>query len=130
MSSRSTLARRVFGLVAAPALLVGLAACGDDDDDSASSADFCDSAREIDEGFAEIDDPTEADFGDIADTMGSIEPPAEIAEDWDTMVDGFDRLQDVDFSDPESFDEEEFAEADEASGRVVEYLDEECGIGG
>ena len=126
---RSTRYRVLCTIAATLLTATGLAACGDDDD-SASSADFCDSAREIDESFAEIDDPTEADFGDIADTMGSIEPPAEIADDWDTMVDGFERLQDVDFSDPESFNEADFAEADEASGRVVEYLEEECGIDG
>ena len=132
MSSRSTIARRIFGLAAAPALLIGLAACGDDDD-SASSADFCDSAREIDESFAEIDDPTEADFGDIADTMGSIEPPAEIADDWNTMVESLQSLADVDMSDPaaiEQLDQAQFADANEAFENVGTYLEEECGIEG
>lgn len=127
ISSRPTVARRVLGLAAVPALLVGLAACGDDDD---SAGDFCDSARDIDETFEEIDDPTSADFGAIADTMAGIDPPSEIADDWDTMADGFERLQDVDFTDPESFDEADFADADAASTRVTDYLEEECNIGG
>ena len=63
-TSRPTLARRVLGLVAVPALLVGLAACGDDDD-SAGGGDFCDQAESLNETFEQIDDPTSAEFGEV-----------------------------------------------------------------
>ena len=125
MTSRPTASRRVLAAAATAALVVGFAACGDDDD--SAGGDFCDQAREMDESFQDLD-MTEADFGEIASTMASIEAPGEIADDWDTMAEGFERLQDVDLSDPDSIDEADFDDADEASDRVVEYLAAECDI--
>jgi hypothetical protein len=120
----STLAHRAVGLAAAPALLLGLAACGDDDDDAGS---FCDQARVIDEQMTDLDLES-TNIADIASAMDEIDPPAEIADDWNTVVDGFERLADMDLSDPEAFDEADFVEAEAASDRVTTYLRDECGI--
>jgi hypothetical protein len=120
----STLARRAAWLAAASALLLGPAACGDDDDGAGA---FCDQARDIDEQMTDLDLES-ANIADIASAMAEIEPPAEIADDWNTMVEGFERLADVDLSDPEAFGEAEFSEAEAASDRVTTYLEVECGI--
>ena len=107
-------------------LLLGLAACGDDDDD-ASSADFCDDARRSTSSSTDLDDRI-GEPGDIADTMDDIDPPSEIADDWDTMVEGFERCPRRDLQDPASFEDPAIQEADEASGASATYLQEECDI--
>ncbi|HKY68290.1 MAG TPA: hypothetical protein VJM49_18035, partial [Acidimicrobiales bacterium] len=96
-SARSPLARRIVGLAAVPALLVGLAACGDDDD-SAGGGGFCDDARSMDESLADVDvsDTSSAGFDDAIEAMSNLDPPAEIADDWNTMVESLQSLADVD----------------------------------
>ena len=133
-SARSPLARRIVGLAAVPALLVGLAACGDDDD-SAGGGGVCDDARSMDESLADVDvsDTSSAGFDDAIEAMSNLDPPAEIADDWNTMVESLQSLADVDISDPaaiEQLDQAQFADADEAFENVGTYLEEECGIEG
>jgi hypothetical protein len=120
----STLARRVVALAAAPVLLLGLAACGDDDDDASG---FCDDARSVDEQMTDLDIES-GNLADIAAAMDDIEPPSEIADDWDAMVEGFQALSEADLEDPAAFEDPAIQEADEASQRVGTYLQEECDI--
>ena len=115
-----------------PALLVGLAACGDDDDDTASGGgdDFCDQADSLNETFDSIDDPTSEQFSEALDRIRSMDPPAEIADDWDQLVSALDGLEDIDLENPDpealaAFDTEAMQEA---SDRVDEYMAEECGL--
>jgi hypothetical protein len=138
-TSRPTLARRALGLVAVPALLVGLAACGDDDDsggDSASgdsaSGDFCDQAESLNESFEQIDDPTSEQFADALDRIRSMDPPEEIADDWNQLVSALEGIEDIDLEnpDPEALAALETEEMEAAGERVDEYLSEECGIEG
>ena len=131
-SSRPTLARRVLGLAAVPALVIGFAACGDDDDsDSASGGgDFCDQADSLDDTFESIDDPTSEQFSEALDRIRSMDPPAEIADDWEQLVSALDGLEDIDLENPDpealaGFDTEAMQQA---SDRVDEYMSEECGI--
>jgi hypothetical protein len=138
-TSRPTLARRALGLVAVPALLVGLAACGDDDDsggDSASgdsaSSDFCDQAESLNETFEEVDDPTSEQFTDALDRIRSMDPPEEIADDWNELVSALEGIEDIDLEnpDPEALAALETEELEAAGQRVDEYLAEECDIAG
>lgn len=126
--SRPTLARRVLGMAAVPALLLGLAACGDDDDSAGGG--FCDQADSLNQTFDEVDDPTSAEFGEALDRIRAMDPPAEIADDWDQLVSALDAFQDIDLENPDpealaAFDSEEMQQA---SDRIDEYMSEECGI--
>jgi hypothetical protein len=127
--SRPTLARRVVGLAAVPALLVGLAACGDDDDDSAGGS-FCDQAESLNETFDSIDDPTSDQFSEALDRIRSMDPPEEIADDWNQLVTALDGLEDIDLEnpDPEALADFDTDAMQEASDRVDEYMADECGI--
>jgi hypothetical protein len=136
-TSRPTLARRALGLAVVPALLVALAACGDDDDsDGASgdgaSGDFCDQAESLNETFDEVEDPTSEQFADALDRIRSMDPPEEIADDWNQLVSALEGIEDIDLEnpDPEALAALETEEVEAAGDRVDEYLSEECGIEG
>lgn len=127
-TSRPTLARRALGLAAVPALLVALAACGDDDDSAGGG--FCDQAESLNETFNETDDPTSEQFGEALDRIRALDPPAEIADDWNQLVTALDGLEDIDLEnpDPEALAALDTEEMQQASDRVDEYMSEECGI--
>lgn len=149
-----------------------LAGCGGDDDSDASGSDASpgevDESPESDspsaptaDGFCEeiqaaedtVTDATEnldvtdpAGAADALDeavaAMRGVDPPAEIAEDWEAIVSFTESMlaavDELDLSDPESAAqqledlstqlEEDAAEVEEAGDRVDEYLSEECGI--
>jgi hypothetical protein len=129
-TSRPTLARRVLGLVAVPALLVGLAACGDDDDSAGS--DFCDQTDALNETMEGIDEPTSEQFGEALDRLRSIDPPEAIADDWNQVIQALEGIEDIDLEnpDPEALAALENENVQAASDRVDEYMAEECGIEG
>lgn len=145
--------------VLAGAVLLSLAACGGGDDDTGSAAststsaeatqsapasgdsDFCTQAAGIDQRVdaamsdLEGDDPSVADaFTQIAEELRAMDPPEQIASDWDAMAAGLDRMAeaftDFDITDPESLTALEQAEGDlsTASSNVETYLRDECGI--
>ena len=129
-TSRPTLALRVLGVAAVPALLVGLAACGDDDDSASDGGDFCDQAESLNETFEQIDDPTSEQFTEALDRIRSMDPPEAIADDWNRLVDALEGFEDIDLENPDpealaAFDNEEIQAAGD---RVDEYMAEECGL--
>jgi hypothetical protein len=131
-TSRPTLARRVIGLAAVPALLVGLAACGDDDDDTASGGgggDFCDQTDALNETMEGIDEPTSEQFGEALDRLRSIDPPEAIADDWNQVIGALDGIEDIDLEnpDPEALAALENEDLQAASDRIDEYMAAECG---
>src|SRR5262245_36484064 len=92
---------RSAGLVIAPLMLFGLAACGgDDDDDTAggssgdSAESFCNEIKDIsaqgDEFEATSDDATPEELmdqlGQIVDRMQGLDPPGEIEDDWNKAM--------------------------------------------
>jgi hypothetical protein len=130
-TTRSTrLARRVLGLAVVPALALTAAACGDDDDETGTAASFCEQAGELTERIGELSDPTTDEFGEAIAELQDIEPPEEIAEDWDRALEAFEAIAGLDDEDIDEdvlaqFDDPEFAEAGD---RVDEYMTEECGV--
>lgn len=124
------LLRRALGVAAAPALLLTAAACSDGDDDGGGddAASFCDSFKELDERYSGIDDPTDEDFDAAIDAVTELDPPAEIEDDWNTMIEAFRSFSEIDVSDPEELADLDFTEAEAASDRVDAFLSEECGI--
>jgi hypothetical protein len=76
------------------------------------------------------------------EALRSVEPPAEIAEEWSTVTEAFDdavtSLRDLDTSDPEVLArqledlgdqmEQQSNAIEEAGTRIDQYLNDECGI--
>jgi hypothetical protein len=124
-TTRSTpLLRRTLALAAAPALVLTIAACGDDGGGDAAS--FCD---EVEDPFASLNDPN-ADPQETVDALREVDPPSEIADDWDTLVDALDTIASMDPEDAASEDalatltDPDIAEAGE---NINNYRAEECG---
>jgi hypothetical protein len=144
---RTTLLNRRIALAAAAALaLGGLAACGDDDG-GGSAASFCDDVTSVDEAFAtleeDVSDPSQfsAIFGEVQSSLDAIDPPSEIADDWDTLTEALgavvEVVEDIDFEDPEALAslgeeldglEERFGDVEAAGDRIQEFTEEECGV--
>jgi len=122
--------RRLIGRAAAPAVLVLVAAaCGGDDDDSAgggggSDSEFCQDMQSLDERFADSEDAAGAEMAEALDSLTELDPPDEIAQDWETVMGS---LRGTAF-DPS--DEDAMQDIEEASARLDTYLEEECGISG
>ncbi|MGH8824783.1 MAG: hypothetical protein ACRDVN_09930 [Jiangellaceae bacterium] len=146
--------------------VLALSGCGGDDDPGASGSaatdsptgepsaeatggdagSFCEqveAARDqldsVVDGDALADPSAALDVVEEAlDTMRSIEPPAEIAEDWTAVTsfteDMISSLDDIDVTDPSAMEDlaqelEQDAEVlDDAADRVDRYLEDECGI--
>jgi hypothetical protein len=117
--------RRVAGLATAPALLLALAACGDDDDGgSGASGDFCEEAEALDQRFDDAE-AGEEEIQEFVDELQRLDPPAEIEEDWNELVSAFENF---DPEDPSSLENVDTERIDEASQNIDEYMQEECGI--
>ncbi len=133
-------------------MVLALAAgCGDDDGGGGgggSTESFCAEMESLEEKygnvFSEADsfDPTDTDaFNELIGDLRDADPPAEIAEDWNNVIDAFqffaDAFEGLDLNDPEALAELEelSAEIEERTGdieaageRVNSFLEEECGI--
>jgi hypothetical protein len=132
-----TLLRRFVGLAAVPVLLLTAAACGDDDEtgggngDSGAGGDsssFCEEFEALDDEMSEAESAEAVD--DAVSRIQDLDPPEEIADDWATFIEAFERS--VDLSAEELADAQEsgeFADAEAATERIDEYVTEECGIG-
>jgi hypothetical protein len=145
--------RAMLAIVAVAALTAGAAACGDDDTagtgDTASPERFCAQMEAAEAAFdsLESEDFEPAVFETALETLRAINPPAEISDDWNRIIEALDEVTDlfgeIDLNDPSSFlaleeDEDlmqrfedleaEFADLDEAGDRVADYVRDECGI--
>ena len=89
--------KRILSAAAAAALgLCLLTACGDDGGDKASggSGDYC---KDLKAAKKEVDALKGGDFSDLEKTTDAMheladEAPSEIKDDWETLVDGVDKL--------------------------------------
>jgi hypothetical protein len=148
---RTPSACRSVSAVSAAVLLLTACSGGGGDDTSGSASeksaagttaaagDFCSRAADLDErvdaAVASRDDASVPDaFRDLATELRGIEPPAEIAADWETQADGLDQMADalaeLDLTEPDSFAklEELGAGLSTASDNVGTYLEANCGI--
>jgi len=157
---RRTLLACRTGLSVAAAVVL-LSACGGSDEGSSASSSgetgaaasessaepadsqFCTEAATIQERVgASFDEQDPASLGlalqDGAAEIRGIEPPAEIASDWNVLADGLDQIaaafSEVDLTDPAAQQAlgQKIAELqgplDSASTNVENYLRDECGI--
>jgi hypothetical protein len=127
----------VMAIVALFAL--GLSACGDDDDggntsagsDNGSSAgggssdDFCQSMKDLEAQVGQSDNLSEGEITNALDSLENVDPPAELSEAWQTMLDSREFIDD-----PTSASEDDISRIQEASEKIDAYLVDECGIGG
>ena len=153
----------VRGVCTTAALLLVGACSGGSEDDSASSttsaapssaaessseapesdSEFCTEARQINERITSsltVSDGASlsGNLQTISDEIGALEPPDEIADDWNSLADALgqaaDALEGVDLTDPEEAAkvQAEVAELQEQLGdagtNVETYLREQCGI--
>jgi hypothetical protein len=123
--------------LAAIGLLVAAGCGGDDggDGDSAegggggSTEDFCAGFNDINEQFADInpaEDPEALD--DAVALLRDLDPPEEVADDYATVLEGFEALADIDVSDQDAVAElqEQFSGTEDAFTAVSEFVDREC----
>jgi hypothetical protein len=135
--------RTLIGLAAAGLLV--FTGCSDSDsgggdsagDDSAGgdsggseTESFCAEFQELDERFSE-DAEAAADVEQVLGALESLDPPEEIAEDFDLVVEVARQSAEVDTEDDEAMAELETLseEASEAEQRVSEFIEEECDLG-
>ena len=123
--------RILIGLLAVIGLVGFTAACSDSDNESSTSGGggggdsaeaFCDDIQALDDRFSE-DTEAANDPDQVLEALESLDPPEEIADDFQTVLDA--NRQAID--DPEST--EGLEEAAEAQVRVSNFIQEECGTG-
>lgn len=122
----------VTALVLASLPLFG--ACGDDGGDE-DIASFCEDVERVDAELGESTDPEAR-----ATALSAIDPPSDIASDWDTMVDLMVEVSeaypdggegaDVDADDLEALEQldERIEEFNVAFSKVERYLSAECDV--
>jgi hypothetical protein len=122
--------RFVAGLAVVGLLMA--AGCGDDDDGGASSEEiktFCDGFNEINEQFADINPVTNPEALDQAlEMLRDLDPPEEIADDYATVLDGFERLSEIDVTDQNAVAQvqDELPDAEQAFNTVGDFVQEKC----
>jgi hypothetical protein len=122
--------RRFVAGVAVVGLLMA-AGCGGDDDDSTSSEaieEFCDGFNEVNEQFSNIDVTDSSALEDALDMLRDLDPPEEIADEYDTVLEGFEKLSEIDLTDQDAVAQvqEDLPEAEEAFNTVGEFVEDEC----
>jgi hypothetical protein len=123
-----------MGRIVAGVAVVGLlmaAGCGDDDDGASSEEieQFCDGFDEINDEFADINPVTNPEaLQEALEMLRDLEPPEEIADDYDMVLDGFEALSEIDLTDREAVArvQEELPAAEEAFNAVGAFVEEEC----
>jgi hypothetical protein len=116
--------------VAVAALLMA-AGCGGDDDDSRSGdsiEEFCDGFNEVNERFSEIDVTDPDALENALDMLRDLDPPEEIVDEYQTVLNGFQRLSEIDITDQNEVAEvqEELPDAEEAFNTVGQFVEDEC----
>jgi Asp-tRNA(Asn)/Glu-tRNA(Gln) amidotransferase C subunit len=122
--------RRLVAGVAVVGLLMA-AGCGGDDDDSTSSEsieEFCDGFNDVNEQFSRIDVTDPGELENALDMLRDLDPPEEIADEYQTVLNGFQRLSEIDITDQNEVAEvqEELPDAEEAFNTVGQFVEEEC----
>jgi hypothetical protein len=122
--------RRLVAGVAVAGLLMA-AGCGGDDDDSTSSESiqqFCDGFNEVNERFSDIDVTDAGALENALDMLRDLDPPQAIADEYQTVLDGFQRLSEIDITDQNEVAEvqEDLPDAEEAFNTVGQFVEDEC----
>jgi Asp-tRNA(Asn)/Glu-tRNA(Gln) amidotransferase C subunit len=125
--------RRFVAGVAVAALLIA-AGCGDDDGDGGGTSgeateEFCQGFNRINEQFSDINPVTNPDaLREALDMLRDLDPPEEIADEYETVLEGFERLSEIDVTDQNAVNEvrDDLPRAEEAFNTVGDFVDEKC----
>ena len=124
---------RRFVVGAAVAALLIAAGCGDDDDGGGASSqateEFCQGFNRINEQFSDINPVTNPEaLREALDMLRDLDPPEEIADEYETVLEGFDRLSKIDVTDQDAVNEvrDELPEAEDAFNTVGDFVEAEC----
>jgi Asp-tRNA(Asn)/Glu-tRNA(Gln) amidotransferase C subunit len=121
--------RRFVAGVAVVGLLMA-AGCGGDDDSTSSEAidEFCDGFNDVNEQFSDINVTDPGALDEALDMLRDLDPPEEIADEYEKVLEGFERLSEIDITDRNAVAEvqEELPEAEEAFNTVGEFVEDEC----
>jgi hypothetical protein len=117
----------------AGAAVIGLlmaAGCGGDDDSTSSEAidEFCDGFNEVNEQFSNINVTDPGALEDALDMLRDLDPPAEIADEYEKVLEGFEKLSEIDITDRNAVAEvqEDLPDAEEAFNTVGQFVEDEC----
>jgi hypothetical protein len=121
--------RYVAGLAVVGLLMA--AGCGDDGGGASSDQinEFCDGFNEINDQFADINPVTDPGALDEAlEMLRDLEPPDEIADEYETVLSGFEALSEIDITDQDAVAQvqEDLPEAEEAFNTVGDFVEREC----
>jgi Asp-tRNA(Asn)/Glu-tRNA(Gln) amidotransferase C subunit len=121
--------RRFVAGVAVVGLLMA-AGCGGDDDSTSSEAinEFCDGFNEVNDQFSDINVTDPGALDNALDMLRDLDPPEEIADEYEKVLEGFERLSEIDITDRNAVAEvqEDLPEAEEAFNTVGEFVEDEC----
>ncbi|MDZ7731982.1 MAG: hypothetical protein U5R31_01745 [Acidimicrobiia bacterium] len=117
--------RKISVLVLALFTLGLVASCSDDNGGGGDTAGFCEVSDEVQ---AMPDDGSAEDMTGIFDQLDDVDVPDEIADDVETLREGFESLTTVDTSDPDALAnlDVDFAAVEEAAGNIEAYAEENC----
>lgn len=103
-------------IAVATACLVLLGACGDDGEDE-DVARFCEEFETVDAELGRAEDPQAR-----SDALGRIDPPTDIADDWNTMVGLMVEVTQTDPTEEETeVDPEDLETLEEMQDRIDEF---------
>jgi Asp-tRNA(Asn)/Glu-tRNA(Gln) amidotransferase C subunit len=121
--------RRLVAGVAVAGLLMA-AGCGGDDDGTSSEAidEFCDGFNDVNERFSDINVTDQVALAEALDMLRNLDPPEEIADEYEKVLEGFEKLSEIDITDRNAVAEvqEDLPDAEEAFNTVGQFVEEEC----
>lgn len=86
--------KKTLGLMSAALMAVSLASCSDS---SGSSGDYCDTLKDSQTQFADLNFSTlsDAEFNDLLDRVGTLEDqaPSDVSDDWGTLGNKLDEFK-------------------------------------
>jgi hypothetical protein len=124
--------RRLVAGVAGVAVagLLMAAGCGGDDDGTSSEAidEFCDGFNDVNARFSDINVTDQDALAEALDMLRNLDPPEEIADEYEKVLEGFQKLSEIDITDRNAVAEvqEDLPDAEEAFNTVGQFVEEEC----
>ena len=126
--------RFVVGVAVAALLIAG--GCGGDDDggggggaSSQATEEFCQGFNRINDRFSDINPVTNPQaLQQALDMLRDLDPPEEIADEYATVLKGFERLSKIDVTDQDAVSKvrDELPEAEDAFNTVGDFVEAEC----
>jgi hypothetical protein len=115
--------RRTTGAALAAVLALGLGACGGGGD---GAQNFCDELTDANEQLAEIAQASPDQIDEIVDALNDIEPPGEIDDAYNNVLDLYRRIADGDAALTDPALATDFANVQTELQQIQDFTSEEC----